>query len=151
MKTTLIATAFVAGLALLASGCGWHKKDPAQKAEYIAKKLAKKLDLSPEQRAKAQPLVEALVQERQAWVGEGPKALGELRAQFEAGSFDAAALTKASEAREKKLAGSRALLVQKLAEFHAILTPEQRSKAAGYLAKAEQRWLKHSQRHAPKP
>lgn len=133
-------------LALGTTACHrhWGAKDPAERASKLTQLLAKKLDLSEEQRLKAQPLVQALVMERESWRGEGPKALGELKAQFQSESFDRGALEKAALAREAKLAQSRALVVQKLAEFHAILTPAQRAKAADYLGRFEQRWRERS-------
>jgi Spy/CpxP family protein refolding chaperone len=147
MRKTLIILALGA-VALVATACGrhhgWGSQDPAERAASITKLLAKKLDLSEEQKAKVQPLVQALVMERESWRGEGPKALEELKAQFQAEKFDGPALDKAAQAREAKLAQSRQLVVQKLAEFHAILTPAQRAKAADLLGRLQERWQERS-------
>lgn len=147
MRKTLIILSLGA-MALLATACGrhhgWGSKDPAERAAAITKVLAKKLDLSEDQRAKVQPLVQALVMERESWRGEGPKALDELKAQFRADKFDGAALDQAAQAREAKLAQSRQRVVQKLAEFHAILSPAQRAKAADFLGRLQQRWQERS-------
>jgi Spy/CpxP family protein refolding chaperone len=151
MRKTTIITFALGALALLAGACGmhhrgWGSKDPAERSAAITQHLAKSLDLTAEQKAKVQPLVQALVMERESWRGEGPKALGDLKAQFQAASFDSKAMTQASDARLAKLTKSRDLVLQKLAEFHAILTPEQRAKAAEILGRWETRWAEHSQR-----
>lgn len=144
MKTLL---SLLAGLALMASGCyGRYAHDPAKAAEAITQRLAKALDLSEAQKAQALPLVRVLVDERAAWRGEGAKAVAELKAQVSSGRFDAAALNAQSEVREKRLAASRAKAVQTLAELHAILTPEQRSKAADLLERLERRWQRRHER-----
>lgn len=132
--------------ALLAFGCRQHHAagDPGQRSERMARHLAKKLDLTAEQKTKTLAILRSLAVEREAWRGEGPAILGDLQAQFESSRFDAKALDQAFAQREKKLAASRALLVQKLGEFHAILSPEQRSKAAALLSKWEARWKKRA-------
>jgi Spy/CpxP family protein refolding chaperone len=147
MKKTFIAIMAVTALALFASGCR-HSKDPAARAEAITSHLAKKLDLSEAQKAKTLPLVQAVLDERQSWRGQMPQALGELKGAFGAESFDAKALNSAMAQRETKLAQSRALLVQKLGEFHAILTPEQRAKVDALLQKFEGRMNKYHGRKA---
>lgn len=144
MKKLFLGAAIVGGLALLIGGCGRHPHHRKPNAERITQGLTKKLGLSAEQAAKTQALVQQLIDERQRWRGEGPSLLGELQQQFAASSFDAKALDKSLAGREKKLAQARALLVQKLAEFHAILTPEQRSKAAEALGKLQARWQAHA-------
>lgn len=139
----------IGGIAFLATACGRHHmgfacdRDPAKRAQACTEHLSKKLDLSKEQQAQALPLVQALVDERESWRGEGVKVLAGLKAQFAAASFDAKALEKDALAREAKLAQSRKLVLEKIAAFHAILTPEQRSKAAELLGKLEARWAKH--------
>jgi Spy/CpxP family protein refolding chaperone len=148
MNSRALFPALLLSLAALAVGCGprgfhgrgaWRHADPARRAEAMTEHLAKTLDLTADQQAKTLPLLRALADERQAWRGEAPALLGELKAQFASGAFDAKALDAALKQREAKLARSRALLVQKLAEFHAILNPEQRAKAAEALGRLQAR------------
>jgi Spy/CpxP family protein refolding chaperone len=135
------AIILLAALALACGAChrhgGWASKDPVERANWALKKLAKKLDLDAEQKAKALPILVAMATQREEWRGEGAKAVEELRTQAEAESFDKAALNKAYGIREAKWAQSRLLFVEHLAELHALLKPAQRQKAAEILAKLE--------------
>jgi Spy/CpxP family protein refolding chaperone len=151
MRKSLISLILLSAVAFLATACcphrhAWGSKDPSARAEMITKHLTKKLDLSADQQAKVQPLIQALIQERETWRGEGPKAIEQLKAQFQSDHFDSKAMLENSDARLAKLQKSRDLVLEKLAEFHAILTPAQRAKAAEALGRLEEHLAEHSKR-----
>ena len=136
------------GLAFLAVGCRHHRapQDAAQRAVWLQEKLAKRLDLDAEQKAKALPILQAMVSEREGWRGEGARLLDDLKVQVAAESFDQGALNKALAEREAHLAKSRQALVGDLGALHALLKPEQRKKAAEALGKLEDRVQKWGSR-----
>jgi Spy/CpxP family protein refolding chaperone len=138
-----LAILFLAGLALLSSAChrhrGWTSADPAERAQAVLKHLSKKLDLDADQKTKALPILLAMATEREEWRGEGADLVKELRLQAGADKFDKAALNKALLAKEAKWAQSRQETVERLAELHALLKPEQRKKAAEMLEHLEKR------------
>lgn len=145
MKKTTLGATLVAGLALLVAGChghhryhghrDWQQHAQRPNAERMTKFLTKKLDLSADQAAKAQALLQQVMDQRQSWRGEGSGMMDGLKAQFQSSKFDAKAMDQAFAQRQKKMAESHALWVKNLAAFHAMLTPEQRSKLADLLGK----------------
>ena len=134
----------IATLAFLGTGChrGCWSKDPAKRAECALDKVASKLGLDADQKIKALPIFVALATQREEWHGEAGRMVEDLRVQTEAEDFDQIALNKSFAAREEKLAQTRKFIVERLAEFHALLRPEQRKKATELLSKLE----KHMQK-----
>lgn len=78
-------------------------------------------------------------------MGFGPH--GALIAQLRAGSVDTAALDRAFEEHVAQMRAHHASMVAKFAEVTAVLTPEQRQKAADLLEKRQAKMEKHHGRH----
>jgi Spy/CpxP family protein refolding chaperone len=116
--------------------CGWHGS-AEEKADRLADRLARKLDLDDRQKAALDALKADLLARkadfRAVHDGFHAEALGALRS----GTVDTAALNRGLEAREEKMRELRALLVEKFAAFHAVLEPAQREKLA---ARLESHW-----------
>lgn len=119
--------------AWLLSGCGHMRHHGAycgssyKCADWMVKKLSKKLNLTADQKA----VVERLKGE----VLEKSKTLKEIRSggydeiimQFEAARFDVEKAGAALDAHEAGMKELKTFAINKLAEFHAILTPDQRA------------------------
>jgi Spy/CpxP family protein refolding chaperone len=60
-------------------------------------------------------------------------------AQIKAETFDKNKVNKLFTSKETKIKDLRVFIIDKLAEFHAILTPEQRVKAEKYIVKFHKR------------
>ena len=66
--------------------------------------------------------------------------MAELEKQFSSETFDPGKLNEISEKSEAELKAFRSKLVQNMARFHALLTPEQKEEAAEYLSEFRQRF-----------
>ena len=121
------------GLAWSVMGCrhGW-KHTPEERATWVTGKLASKLDMNTEQKAKLEAIKNDLLAEHKKWDGTRLDWLAELEKQFKA-EIDKETLNKMADADQAKLKASRMVLIDKLAEFHAMLDSKQRAKVAGFL------------------
>ncbi|TAL35343.1 MAG: periplasmic heavy metal sensor [Spirochaetes bacterium] len=129
-STRFIAVASVIAVAGLAfAGCA-HHWSPEKRADYMAKKIASKLDLNDEQKAKLYAIKDEAVakfKEERA----GHKAMrAEAIALVKKDKVERAEVEKLFSEREEHMKRLRPFIIDKIIEFHAILTPEQRAKAA---------------------
>ncbi len=112
--------------------CGWNS-GPEQKADWIVKRIAKELDLRPEQKTKLDKIkVDILARKadfQAVHAGLSELAMGQLRA----ASVDQAKLNQGLEDREAKIKELRGFLVAEFTEFHDVLDSAQREKLASKL------------------
>ncbi|HKP94218.1 MAG TPA: Spy/CpxP family protein refolding chaperone [Fibrobacteria bacterium] len=128
--------AITAGALLLAGcrgrHCGWNAS-PEEKADRIAKRVAKELDLRPEQKTKLDKIKADILARKADFqavhAGFREVALGQIRA----ATVDQAKLNQSLEEREAKIKELRSFMVAEFAEFHAILDSAQREKLASKL------------------
>lgn len=137
-RFTPAVLAVTAGALLLAGchhrNCGWHAS-PEAKADKVAGRLAKALDLTDSQKAKLDAIKADILARRADFRALHEGFHGEVLAQIRAGTVDTAALNRGLEGREAKMRELRAFLVAKFAEFHAVLDPAQREKLASRIEK----------------
>jgi Spy/CpxP family protein refolding chaperone len=129
--------AAVAAGAVLLSGChgrhcGW-RSTPEEKADRIVKRVAKELDLRPEQKVKLDKIKADILARkaefRAVHAGLRDLAMGEMRA----AQVDQAKLNQGLEDREAKMKELRTFMVGEFAEFHDMLDPAQREKLVSKL------------------
>ena len=129
---------FIAGAGLIAMSLGACRRHCGhgfgqlneKHLTYMSKKLASKLDLDDAQKAK----LETIKTELAAKLG-GMKTMRkdvqlELVSQLKADKFDDQKVNKLFESKEKDWVETRKFMTAKMAEFHALLKPEQRKKLA---------------------
>ena len=160
-RPNLLRTLALGLLALpLAFGSAAFASDDAKRLEKAEKridryvgKMEKELDLSKDQAARIKTILKKDLGEGGMWghgkghgKGYGKKCgrhghmgfighPGELSKQLRAESVDTAALNRAAEERLEAMRAHRARAIAKFAEVHAVLTPEQRAKAAERMEK----------------
>jgi Spy/CpxP family protein refolding chaperone len=129
LVAALVSAAFVAG-------CGHRERgrwseDPARVEEHVKKhvdRLLSKVDATDEQRQKAYAIRDRLIPDAQAFA-KAPAADRKLFAElWNQPTFDAAKLNALVDQRSDELRKAAHNLANATAEFHAILTPEQREK-----------------------
>jgi len=125
----------IAAALLVIAGAGVavaHSKraTPEQRAERLVERVTKELSLDAGQKeefaklvAEFQPVVQQLRTARE-------ETRTKLGAQLKAGTIDAAALKEATHANLATLQKSADLFIERLAAFHAKLTPAQKTKVA---------------------
>ena len=116
-------------------------------ADYAVKKLTDKLDLTKEQQVQLEKIKVEVVAQHKEMKGEKGQHFGLILDEFSKDTLDTTKLTAAMEAKQTKKSKHQAFMVEKLAEFHAILTPAQRTKLVEYLAEHKDKWGRHHGRH----
>ena len=125
----------IAAALLIIAGAGVavaHSKraTPEQRAERIVARVTRELSLDAGQKEQFGKLVaefQPVVQQLRAARGETRANLG---AQLKAGTVDTEALKSATHANLATLQKSADLFIERLATFHATLTPAQKTKVA---------------------
>lgn len=137
----LLATAIGAfGLA----GCGRqgcrHGHDPAQRAEWLTKKIASELDLNEPQKAKLDLVKQEILAHHEKGKQEREEAFRTILAQIRSKQLDTEKLQALMDRRHKHMEEIAPSVLQKIADFHASLTDEQKEKAAQKLEKLHSHW-----------
>ena len=114
--------------------CGFGKT-PEEKADKVAGRLAKELDLDESQKSRLDAIKNDILSRKDDFKALKDGFHAEALAQIRAGSVDVDRLNADLSGREAKAQELRAFLVGKFAEFHAVLEPAQREKLAARLEK----------------
>ena len=139
----ILGTAFAVGASKGHSGwCGSH--DGGQRK---IDRVAEKLDLNETQKAKLQAMQESLLEARQA--------MSQARAQTFEEVFDLVSSETLDQSQVQGIVKRHQAIVDdftpevttKIADFHAVLTPEQKSKAAEFLKKWKDRFQDRKRSH----
>ncbi len=88
--------------------------------------LAEKLDLTDEQKAKLEPLKKKAIERRKEMRASHEAIHKEIMTQLAADTVDKARLAELAKMKEAEFAKTANMAVDGFAEFHALLTPEQR-------------------------
>ena len=123
---------------ILFSGCsGWRSQPIEKKATKIANRISKELDLTESQKAELNQIKDDIVGKIKS--KENVAQRKELRtAFFEMFRGDSLTKEKLMDLYQKKEAGEkemREFLMDKLVQFHKMLTPEQRTKFVEWMGK----------------
>lgn len=135
------------GAALLVAGffvaCGHFNRTLSGRAEFITSRMASKLDLNADQTSKLNAMRDEIVHKIQSSTEERNKIHAEFTALVRSDRIDPAKLSELREKRTRLHNEVEELISRKIVEFHAILTPEQRAKAAEFLEKFHEKMREH--------
>lgn len=112
--------------------CGW-KASPEKKADHIAKKIAKELNLTAGQKTKLDKIKADILARKGEFTAVHAGLKDMLMGQIRSASVDTAMINQGLEDREAKIKELRGFMVAEFAEFHAMLDPAQREKLASKL------------------
>ncbi len=112
---------------------------PEERATWIVDKLGSRLDLSEDQKIKVNKIKDDILIHREKYKGDRKEVISELIAQIESDKVDQDKLNKLLDDKLNKIKESKSFVVTKLAEFHAILTPDQRIKLVEKLKRIKDR------------
>ena len=120
----------VGGLAV--HGCRPHRHcgTPEKNAERIVKKISSELDLDDQQKQKLDKIKDEMLAKRNEFKETRETVFNQILVQVESNKVDQEALKDMLESNEAKMKDMHSFLIEKFAEFHGILTPEQRTKLA---------------------
>ena len=135
-------------VALMGTGCRrhfcHHSRMTPEKLEKISGIIESKLDFDEAQKAKMKKLVKRISDEMPAFREKRETARDLMLKQFESDAFDKTEVSKTLQGFEKDVPKMRELMVSAAAEFHSILTPEQRKKVVEHMKKHKEKCKNNS-------
>ena len=139
-KTALLVTTFLLGFSLLLfGGCRHAQGGKEAHLDFVIDYLDAVLDLDATQQAQLDGIKQELLTELEGLEASRKEMRPMLREQLAAAQIDTAVVKQAIADHRRQLDRIAELAVDRLAEFHATLTPEQRQKLIERLDKMEKR------------
>jgi Spy/CpxP family protein refolding chaperone len=124
LRNLIIAALVVVAVPLIIAGCRTQEVTPPERATAF---VTAHLDLSDEQTRKVAPLAENMFAEKEELLEMRKTLNNEIIAQMKSDNADAAKLEAVLNKNIEQLRLKLAKFSTSFAEFHAILTPEQRT------------------------
>ncbi len=110
-----------------------HFYGPEHRAEWIVKRISSKLDLDTTQSAKLQAVIDTVNSLRQDKFKSHEQVLDQIRNSIKSDTLDKQLLLGMVNEHADTVKQLAPAVIDKLAEFHASLTPAQREKLADHL------------------
>ncbi len=133
---------FAAVAAVTAISCrGWKHKSPEERAEWVTKKITKELDLNDQQKQTLQAIKSDLLAKHAAERGERDAQLQQLTALMRQNTIDKARLADLKKKHRQMRDKAEDYFLEKIVEFHGVLTSEQRNKSADLMQKYFQKFM----------
>jgi len=124
---------------LLVSGCRYYT--PEKRMDWMLKRISRELKLTETQKEQLDRFkTELMIKAREVWVGH-VNTMDEVGIQLRSDEFDQEHLKDVIAGNSAKREELVSLFITGLAEFHSILTPEQRNKLVKKLDKMK-KWRK---------
>jgi len=143
IKSIIIIVLLVAVLGILVAGCAKHRfshKSPDEKAQWLSEKISSELDLDDMQNAKLNQIKSEILARYKQQGDFKTDIWNTFNTQIKGDSIDRQKLNETFASKEKQFSEMRVLMVDKFAEFYAVLTAEQRSDLASKIGKMHRRW-----------
>jgi len=118
---------------LLIAGCGPRRffcATPEDRAAMIVKKMTRDLDLTKEQVDRVNRIKDEILAKTKPLRDERESVHQQVKALVTGATLDRNAVNKFISGREDKIRALKPFFVDKIVEFHALLTPEQRNRVA---------------------
>jgi periplasmic protein CpxP/Spy len=141
-KVIVIITGVVAVVGILSWGVGYAHRSPERRMA----KIAKHLNLDEQQKVKLEAVHEAMRQAREQFQQDRTALFEELTAQIQSERLDEAKLLQVLEQRQALMRQAAPQVIAKVAELHASLTPEQKTKVVEHLSHFKDRMGHHGHR-----
>lgn len=141
MKKALLFT----GILALATGFACHKrkhKSPSERAEWLVQRIEKKLSLDESQSKKLNEIKDELLAKHKSQAARMQDDLKTFAQKIRAESISKNEISPIVDARRKQREAFESFLLDKVLEFHKILKPEQREKAAVMVEEFSSRFMR---------
>jgi len=139
LKTGLIFIVGIVGVALILGSCSRYRHggnySPEKKGEYMVKHLTEKLELTEAQQRVLNGIKDGMTAMHSSHGADKTAFKDTIIAQLKSDKLDQQVLFDLMEAKHKKMEANMKGMVQTLADFHKILSPEQRTKLVELLEK----------------
>jgi Spy/CpxP family protein refolding chaperone len=117
----------------------FHSQSPEKKAEWVVQKISNELDLDDNQKTKLDEIKSEVLAKHRNFSGVKSELWDEVYNQVHSEKIDEEKLNTLFAKKEAQFQDMRVFSVGKFAEFHAMLTPEQRDKLAEKMTKFKER------------
>ncbi len=124
----------------------YYWSNPEKRAEWVVKKLTKTLDLNAEQQTKLNKIKDEVFARFEKFKSNRDAVRKEAATLIKSDNLTGEMVNRFFDERKAKLEELRPFIVEKIVEFHNILTPAQRTKLAEKIEKWNQchhRWHHH--------
>ena len=128
--------------ALVGAGCHRHHT-PAERADWMTNKIAKRLDLDDQQKAKLMAVRDEMVAARAESQAEHKAIMEAAIAQVQSDRLDQAQLIQLMDRHQAEQKRVMQRVLPKLTEWHATLRPEQKAEAVEHIGKWMERYGDH--------
>ncbi len=143
IKNYLIGGLFL--VAMLFSSCGhrpWCQASPEDRTNFMVERISRELALTKDQKTKLVKIKDEILvkgkEMRKTRSGVIERIIGEVKKD----KFDTDAVNGDLDNAQAKMKEMRVFMVAKAAEFHAVLTPGQRTRLAANMEKIYQRFAR---------
>ena len=116
-------------------GCFRHHTSHKKKLNWIFKKISKELKLNDSQKIKFEKIKNDIETKHEELKGTKTEMLNVFLTQLESNEVNVSELNKEFDEKHQHIQEMKSFLIDKFAEFHSILTPEQRTKLAEKIKK----------------
>lgn len=127
----------------LLTNCHRHKSFE-DRVEWISSKLSSKLDLDDSQQKTLDKIKKEIIAKKKDMHPQREKMMAEIIAEVKKDSFDKEKINTLFESKRAQQTEMRKFFIDKMAEFHAVLKPEQRKELGELMEKFAK---KHGKRH----
>ncbi len=114
-------------------------KSPEDKAAWVVKRIASRLDLDDFQQGELERISQEIMEHRYNMESECEDVKDQALSMVRSDSIDRGELDEMVESQMDRMEDAVPFYLDKLVEFHSILTPEQREKVAGFMEKHRDR------------
>ncbi|MFO1472702.1 MAG: Spy/CpxP family protein refolding chaperone [Turneriella sp.] len=135
LARVLIVIASLASVAAVTNCRPWKHKSPEERGEWMAKRIAKELDLNDSQKQVLNKIKDEIVARMKAEKSDRGQQLKEVTTLLRSDTIDNGKLTAIRKRHQAQRESMESLFVEKALELHKVLTPEQRNKAADLIEK----------------
>lgn len=127
----LIIIVVITGIAGLGFTRGFYDKHPGSgPMGFMMFKIAKELDLSEQQKAEVEKIRDEIKAKRDQNRESRKQDMTEMEQMFRGDTFDKNKALEFAKQQDAKRDEMRSFMIDEMAKFHSILTPDQRNKAA---------------------
>ncbi len=141
IQLTAVAGVIAAGIAI--GGCAKKRflyKSPEKRAEFIVKKLTHTLDLTKDQVEKLNKIKDEILARTKNFRNDREDLYNQAIALIKSDKLDANALKNWISRHEQIRNELKPFIIDKIIEFHDMLTPEQKNKLAEKMEKLHRYW-----------
>lgn len=142
-RTIVIASvAMMVALTGIFAGCGRHcfrHATPERRADHAVKMISRELDLNEAQRAKLGEIKTQVLAKFREMKAENAGMHQEVLAMLKSPSLSRDQLNRIAEKHEEGMRRLKPFIIDRIVEFHGMLTPEQKNKLAELAEKFHKR------------